>query len=221
MAIGQNLNDIKSSLPEKVKLVAVSKTKPVEAIYEAYKAGHRIFGENKALEMADKYELLPRDIEWHFIGHLQTNKVKYIAPFVNLIHSVDSLKLLKVINSEAKKNNRIIPCLLQFFIAQESTKFGLSNEEAREILESQDFAELKSVQIHGVMGMATFTDDMKQVTKEFRMLKNIFDIFKYNYFADSYFFTEISMGMSDDYHAAIDEGSTIIRIGSRIFGTRN
>jgi PLP dependent protein len=220
MEIGENIRNIKNSLPGHVKLVAVSKTKPVELIKEVYDSGHKIFGENKALELAKKYELLPKDIEWHFIGHLQTNKVKYIAPFVCLIHSVDSLKLLIEINKEAQKAGRIIPCLLQFYIADESTKFGLSVEEAGELLQSDEFKLLKNIRIDGVMGLATFTDNLIQVKDEFSMLKNIFDMLKSDYFSGAEYFTEISMGMSNDYEQAIESGSTIVRVGSRIFGER-
>ena len=221
MDIGKNISELKQTLPEGTKLVAVSKTKPNEDILAAYHAGHKIFGENKIQDLTKKYEQLPKDIEWHFIGHPQTNKVKYIAPFISLIHGVDSLKLLKVINKEGVKNNRVISCLLQFHIAEEFTKFGLSENEAIEILQSNDFAELKNVQIVGVMGMATYTDDESQIRKEFRVLKNIFKTLKNEYFSDSDYFTEISMGMSDDYPIALDEGSTMIRVGSKIFGARN
>lgn len=221
MDIGKNIKDIVEKLPQGVRLVAVSKTKPNEAIMEAYRAGQRIFGENKVQELVRKYEELPKDIEWHFIGHLQTNKVKYIAPFVHLIHGVDSLKLLKVINKEALKNKRIIPVLLQFHIAREETKFGLHLQEAREILESPEFKELNHVQIAGVMGMATYTDDEAQIRSEFRMLHDIFMQLKQGYFVDNEQFREISMGMSGDYPLAIEEGSTLVRIGSSIFGERN
>jgi pyridoxal phosphate enzyme (YggS family) len=165
--------------------------------------------------------VLPKDIEWHFIGHLQSNKVKYIAPFINLIHGVDSLKLLKRINKEGVKNDRVIKCLLQFHIAEESTKFGLSEPEAEMLLRSEEYAELKNVEIVGVMGMATYTEDEDQIRNEFRQLKNIFELLKIKFFSDSGSFAEISMGMSDDYHIAIEEGSTMVRVGSRIFGTRN
>lgn len=208
-------------LPGNVKLVAVSKTKPEEEILEVYQAGQRLFGENKVQEMIPKYESLPKDIEWHLIGHLQTNKVKYIAPFVGMIHSVDSMKLLKTIDKESKKNNRVIPCLFQFHIAEEETKFGLSLNEVKEILESEIFSQLNHVEIRGVMGMATFTDDVEKVKREFRHLKQIFDHLKEVYFSDNSKFTEISMGMSDDYQIAIEEGSTMIRVGSAIFGSRN
>jgi PLP dependent protein len=221
MSVAENINTIKKSLPDCVKLVAVSKTKPSELLMEAYRYGQRAFGENKVQEMVWKYEELPKDIEWHFIGHLQTNKVKYIAPFVHLIHGVDSFKLLKAIDSEAKKASRIIPCLLQFQIAEEETKFGLSMDEATEILNSDEFKLLKQVQISGVMGMATYTDDAAQIRKELANLKAYFDRLKADYFADSTDFKEISMGMSGDYLIAIEEGSTMVRIGSTIFGERN
>jgi pyridoxal phosphate enzyme (YggS family) len=221
MSISENLAKIKSSIPENIKLVAVSKTKSKEEILEAYNAGHVIYGENKAQELARKYEELPKDIEWHFIGHLQTNKVKYIAPFVHLMHGVDSKKLLKVINKEGRKNNRVIGCLLQFHIAEEETKFGLSVNAAKEILESESYANMNHVKIVGVMGMATFTDDQNKIRSEFQKLKSIFELLKKDYFTDSEDFCEISMGMSDDYGIAIEEGSTIVRIGSKIFGARN
>lgn len=221
MDIGKNILEIRNKLPESVRLVAVSKTKPNEDILAAYEAGQRIFGENKVQDLTQKYEELPKDIEWHFIGHPQTNKVKYIAPFIQLIHGVDSLKLLKVINKEASKNERVIRCLLQFHIAEESTKFGLDEKEADELLMSGEFKELKNVEIAGVMGMATFTDDEKQIRNEFRMLKKIFNSLKNKYFSSSKNFCEISMGMSDDYGIAVEEGSTMIRVGSKIFGARN
>lgn len=221
MDIAKNIATIKKTLPNSVKLVAVSKTKPNEAILEAYHSGHKIFGENKVQDLVQKHEELPKDIEWHFIGHPQTNKVKYIAPFISLIHGIDSLKLLKVINKEAEKNNRIILCLLQFHIAEESTKFGFSLEEAIEMLNSDDFKMLKNISIIGVMGMATYTDDDLQIRIEFRLLKNIFKTLKNEYFSGLKSFSEISMGMSDDYHIAIEEGSTMIRVGSKIFGERN
>ncbi len=220
MNIKHNLKQIKSTLPEQVKLVAVSKTKPNEIILEAYHAGQRIFGENKVQDLARKYEELPNDIEWHMIGHLQTNKVKYIAPFVHLIHAVDSLKLLKTIDKEGKKHNRTINCLLQFHIAEESTKFGLNPKEAGLLLNSEDYAAMQNVCICGVMGMATFTDDTEQVRREFKSLKTIFDTLKNNHFSNTNTFKEISMGMSDDYPIAIKEGSTMVRVGSSIFGAR-
>lgn len=219
--IQENLNIVRATVPSNVTLIAVSKTKPVSDLQEAYDAGQRIFGENKALEMRDKHQVLPEDIKWHFIGHLQTNKIKYIAPFVTLIHAIDSLSLLEAVNKEAVKNNRVIDCLLQFHIAQEDTKFGLDMEEAKALLESDSFKDLKNVNIVGVMGMATFTDDAAQVRNEFKNLKNIFDTLKENYFADKDSFKEISMGMSDDYPIAIEEGATMVRVGSKIFGARN
>ena len=219
--IQKNLNIVRATVPSNVTLIAVSKTKPVSDLQEAYDAGQRIFGENKALEMRDKHQVLPEDIQWHFIGHLQTNKIKYIAPFVTLIHAIDSLSLLEAVNKEAVKNNRVIDCLLQFHIAQEDTKFGLDMEEAKALLESDSFKDLKNVNIVGVMGMATFTDDSAQVRNEFKNLKNIFDTLKENYFADKDSFKEISMGMSDDYPIAIEEGATMVRVGSKIFGARN
>jgi pyridoxal phosphate enzyme (YggS family) len=221
MDIGKNIVALKNELPAGVKLVAVSKTKPNADIMAAYHTGHRIFGENKVQELTQKYGELPKDIEWHFIGHPQTNKVKFMAPFVSLIHGVDSMKLLKTIDKEAAKNNRIIRCLLQFHIAEESTKFGLSLEEAEELLESEEFGMLKNVEIAGVMGMATFTENEQQVRKEFRALHAIFGLLKNKYFPVSDGFCEISMGMSDDYPIAVEEGSTMVRVGSKIFGARN
>lgn len=219
--IKENLNIVRATVPSNVTLIAVSKTKPVSDLQEAYDAGQRIFGENKALEMRDKHQVLPDDIQWHFIGHLQTNKIKYIAPFVTLIHAIDSLSLLEAVNKEAAKNNRVIDCLLQFHIAQEETKFGLDIEEAKSLLESEIFKNLKNVNICGVMGMATFTDNAAQVRNEFKNLKNIFETLKENYFKDNGSFKEISMGMSDDYPIAIEEGATMVRVGSKIFGARN
>lgn len=219
--IQENLNKIRNTIPLNVTLVAVSKTKPVTDLQEAYDAGQRIFGENKALEMRDKHQQLPKDIQWHFIGHLQTNKIKYIAPFVTLIHSIDSASLLEAVNKEAAKNNRIIDCLLQFHIAQEETKFGLDMKEATTLLESESFKNLKNINICGVMGMATFTDDNEQIRNEFKTLKNIFNTLKDSYFKDNETFKEISMGMSDDYPIAIEEGATLVRVGSKIFGVRN
>jgi pyridoxal phosphate enzyme (YggS family) len=221
MNIAGNIDSIKKKLPKGVKLVAVSKTKPNEDILEAYHAGHKIFGENKVKDLVQKYEQLPKDIEWHFIGHPQTNKVKYIAPLVSLIHGVDSLKLLKIIDNEAKKNKRQIECLLQFHIAEEETKFGLTLNEAREILGSNEFKSYKNVIVTGVMGMATYTDDREQIRNEFKMLNTIFNTLKNEYFSGVKKFGEISMGMSDDYQIAVEEGSTLIRVGSKIFGERN
>jgi PLP dependent protein len=221
MDISQNIAQIKSSLPDGVKLVAVSKTMPPAIILEACRGEHRVFGENKAQELISKQEKLPNDIEWHFIGHLQTNKAKYIAPFVSMIQSIDSFKILKTVNREAEKNNRIIPCLLQFHIAQESTKFGFSEDEAFAVLRSSEFKKLNHIIVAGVMGMATFSDNESQVRKEFRHLKGIFNRLKKDFFNDRPEFKEISMGMSDDYLIAVDEGSTMVRIGSIIFGKRN
>ena len=221
MSIHQNLERIKLALPENVTLVAISKTKPVEAILEAYSSGQRIFGENKVQEMCDKQLLLPTDIQWHIVGHLQSNKVKYIAPFVSLIHAVDSLKLLQEINKQAAKNNRIIDCLLQIYIAQEETKFGLNFEEAEQLLSSPAFQELKNVRIVGLMGMASNTDNKEQVRMEFRSLKNFFDKIKTQESRLETTYTILSMGMSSDYNIAIEEGSTMVRIGSSIFGERD
>lgn len=218
--IQENLKEIRSKIPAHVTLVAVSKTKPASLLEEVYAAGERHFGENKVQEMVDKYEVLPKDIHWHLIGHLQTNKVKYIAPFVHLIHSVDSFKLLKEINKEAKKNNRVIDCLLQFHIAQEDTKFGLDFEEAKELIEHPEFIDLHHVHIVGVMGMASFTDDLTVVRKEFDTLYEYFQLLKSYYFTFNDDFKEISMGMSGDFELAIEAGSTMVRVGSSIFGTR-
>ncbi len=209
---------LKNEIPGNVKLVAVSKTKSVDKIMDVYNAGHKIFGENRAQELSTKYPLLPKDIEWHFIGHLQKNKVKYIAPYVNTIHSVDSFKLLQEINKEAKKNNRIINCLLEFYIASELTKYGLSYEEALEILNNSGINELDNIKIKGVMGMASLTDNTHIIRKEFRQLKKYFEKIKESFFADDNDFNEISMGMSGDYLIALEEGATIIRIGTLIFG---
>ena len=219
--IKENLETVRATIPANVTLVAVSKTKPVSDLQEAYDAGQRIFGENHALEMRDKHEVLPDDIQWHFIGHLQTNKIKYIIPFVSLIHSIDSQNLLEAVNKEAKKHERVADCLLQFHIANEETKFGLNLEEAEALLNSDAFRQMENVRICGVMGMATFTDDEVEIHKEFRHLKTIFDTLKQKYFASQPQFKEISMGMSDDYPIAIAEGATLVRVGSRIFGARN
>ncbi|PLX04712.1 MAG: YggS family pyridoxal phosphate-dependent enzyme [Marinilabiliales bacterium] len=222
MSVAENLSNLIGTLPGNVKLVAVSKTKPVEMIMEAYNIGYKVFGENKVQDLVSKYEEMPKDIEWHFIGHLQSNKVKYIAPFVSMIHSVDSLKLAKIINKEAIKNNRIIPCLLQMHIAEEDTKFGFSQEELFQSLENNDFQQLQNLKICGVMGMATFTENNNQVRREFASLAKSFNEIKNKFFSNSETgFTEISMGMSGDYQIAIEEGSTIIRVGSSIFGARN
>ncbi len=218
--IGDKIASIKGQLPEQVRLVAVSKTKPVSDIQQAYDDGQRIFGENKALELRDKAEQLPDNIHWHFIGHLQRNKVKYIAPFVKLIHGVDSLRLLKEINKEALKNDKIISCLLQFHIASEETKFGLNIEEASELLSSEEYKQMKNIKITGVMGMASNTFDTDLVRAEFQHLLNIFQSIRYKFFLDNIFYREISMGMSSDYQIAVQEGSTLVRIGSSIFGAR-
>ena len=218
--IKENLEHILSTIPDGVKLIAVSKTKPIEDVHEAYEAGQRVFGENHALEMRDKHAALPNDIDWHFIGHLQSNKIKYIAPFVKLIHSIDSAHLLEAVNAEALKRNRTIDCLLQFHIATEETKFGLDMNEARALLESPDFLTLNNVRLCGVMGMATFTDNESLIHTEFANLKKIFETIKQDYFTDKEYFKEISMGMSGDYKIAIEEGSTMVRIGSSIFGAR-
>jgi pyridoxal phosphate enzyme (YggS family) len=222
MSIAQNLLKIKSTLPSTVTLVAVSKTKPIPDLMEAYDAGQRIFGENKIQEMAEKWEAMPKDIEWHMIGHVQTNKVKFMAQFVSLIHGVDSLKLLEEINKQAKKNNRIIDCLLQIYIAEEETKFGLDEEELNEILASAAFQEMKNIRIVGLMGMATFTDNQEQIKKEFTHLKSIFDKYAIGTDAINRVSTmqTLSMGMSGDYQLAIECGSTMVRIGSSIFGGR-
>jgi pyridoxal phosphate enzyme (YggS family) len=218
--IAANIISLKRQIPSSVKLVAVSKTKPVSDIFEAYNAGHRIFGENRVQELLSKKDLLPHDIEWHLIGHLQSNKVKYIVPFISMIHSVDTFKLLKIINTEADKVRRVIDCLLQLHIAEEETKFGLNMSEATAIAGSEEFSRLKSVRLCGVMGMATFTDNKKQIREEFRYLVGCFNELKLRYFSQDSAFREISIGMSADYKVAIEEGSTIIRIGSIIFGER-
>lgn len=202
-------------------LVAVSKTKPNEQILDIYNQGQRIFGENRVQELVEKYNTLPKDIEWHMIGHLQSNKVKYMAHFVNLIHSVDNFKLLKEVNKQAAKNERIINCLLQFKIAKEETKTGFDLKDAKEMLDSELFSTLKNIKICGIMGMATFTDKQDQVRSEFQKLKNIFDQLQASYFKNQDSFSEISMGMSGDFQLAIEEGSTMVRIGSLIFGNRN
>ncbi len=212
MSIKDNLLKIKSTLPEHVRLVAVSKTKPVADLMEAYNAGQRIFGENKIQEMTEKWEQMPKDIQWNMIGHIQTNKVKFMAPYVSLIHGVDSLKLLEEINKQALKNNRIIDCLLQIHIADEETKFGLNKDELADLLVSESFKNLKNINIVGLMGMATFTENQIQVKKEFEHLKSIFDQLKN--------LKTLSMGMSGDYQLAIECGSTMVRIGSSIFGGR-
>ncbi|TDE27241.1 YggS family pyridoxal phosphate-dependent enzyme [Flavobacterium ranwuense] len=217
MSIANNLLKIKSTLPSDVTLVAVSKTKPVSDLMEGYEAGQRIFGENKIQEMAEKWEQMPKDIQWHMIGHVQTNKVKFMAQFVSLIHGVDSLKLVQEINKQALKHNRVIDCLLQIHIAEEETKFGLDEKELASLLSSNEFQELKNIRIVGLMGMATFTDNKDQIKKEFTHLKSIFD----QCIIHNSQFTILSMGMSGDYQLAIECGSTMVRIGSSIFGGRN
>jgi pyridoxal phosphate enzyme (YggS family) len=218
--IKEKINQLLAQLPAQVRLIAVSKTKPVSDILEAYTAGQRDFGENKVQELVEKQAQLPTDIRWHLIGHLQSNKVKYVSAFVHLIHAVDSLKLLQEINKQALKAQRIQKVLLQFYIAQEETKFGLSRIEATELLDAPAYKELQNIKICGVMGMASFTDDETQVRKEFGLLKEIFDELKASYFAQQASFCEISMGMSGDYLIAIEEGSTMVRVGSSIFGGR-
>lgn len=221
MSIAANISAIKKELGNSsIKLIAVSKTKPVESIMEAYDAGQRVFGENMVQELAEKQEKLPKDIEWHLIGHLQTNKVKYIAEFISLIHSVDSLKLLQEINKQALKHKRVIDCLLQLEIADEDTKYGMELPEAIELLRSEEFAELKNIRICGVMGIATLTDNPKVTAEEFYELNMFFKGLKDTFFRKDPAFKEISMGMSGDYKLAIEKGSTMIRLGSTIFGNR-
>ncbi|SFA87856.1 hypothetical protein SAMN05660845_0771 [Flavobacterium swingsii] len=220
MSIAQNLNKIKASLPESVTLVAVSKTKPIPDLMEAYEVGQRIFGENKIQEMTEKWEAMPKDIEWHMIGHVQSNKVKFMAEYVSLIHGVDSLKLLQEINKQAEKHNRIIDCLLQIYIAEEETKFGLDEKELNELLALNEFKSLQNIRIVGLMGMATFTENQNQIKKEFTHLKSIFDNLKPLSIINCQL-SIISMGMSGDYKLAIECGSTMVRIGSSIFGGRN
>jgi pyridoxal phosphate enzyme (YggS family) len=218
--ITANIQKINQEIGVHARLIAVSKTKPLEMLMEAYQGGQRIFGENKVQELVQKYEALPKDIEWHLIGHLQSNKVKYIAPFVSLIHGVDSLKLLQTINKEGEKNNRIVPCLLQIFIAQEETKFGLNQAELMELLELISQEPLPHVQICGLMGMASNVDNEVQIRNEFKGLKNVFELVRQRYFLNNPHFKEISMGMSGDYLIAVQEGATLVRVGSRIFGER-
>ncbi|MEG1838044.1 MAG: YggS family pyridoxal phosphate-dependent enzyme [Bacteroidaceae bacterium] len=221
MDIKSNLLAIIEELPSNVRLVAVSKFHPKEAIEQAYKVGQRIFGENKVQEMTEKYEALPKDIKWHFIGHLQTNKIKYIAPYVDMIHGIDTYKLLCEINKQATKENRIIDCLLQIHIAREETKFGFSFKECRELLANEEWKSLANIRICGLMGMATNTDDSAQIENEFSSLSKFFKEIKELYFTDEPSFKELSIGMSHDYHQAIYAGSTLVRIGSKIFGERN
>ncbi|MDD3320293.1 MAG: YggS family pyridoxal phosphate-dependent enzyme [Paludibacter sp.] len=220
MSIQSNIQNIRQFIPADVKLVCVSKYHPNEAIEEAYSCGERVFGESKVQEMCGKYEMLPKDIEWHFIGHLQSNKIKSIVPFVSLIHGVDSFKLLTEINKHAEKANRKVNCLLQVHIAQEETKFGFSERELIEVLSGNEWKNLKNVQICGLMGMATFSNSENQVRAEFKTLKNLFSKLKADFFPTEDSFKEISMGMSADFKLAIDEGSSMVRIGSSIFGNR-
>lgn len=219
--IQDNLNKVRATVAQGVRLIAVSKTKPVEDLQEAYAAGQRLFGENKALEMRDKHAVLPEDIEWHFIGHLQTNKIKYIVRYVSLIHSIDSLALLQAVDKEAAKCDRVVDCLLQFHIATEETKFGLDMAEAEALLQSPEYVAMKHVRIVGVMGMATNTDDRELIRSEFRTLRSYRDMLAERYFTGHEEFHEISMGMSGDYDIAMEEGSTLVRVGSAIFGARN
>ena len=220
MDIQANLKEVLDQLPEGVRLVAVSKFHPNEAIEEAYKVGQRIFGESREQELSTKYETLPKDIEWHFIGHLQTNKVKYIAPYIAMIHAVDSYKLLAEIDKQAAKYNRVIPCLLEIHIAQEESKYGFTFDTCRQMLEEGGWKQLKHVCIAGVMGMGTNTDNEKEVEKEFRSLADFFRSLKQDYFSQTDSFKEISMGMSHDYQIAIKCGTTLVRVGSKIFGER-
>lgn len=220
MTIRQNLEALYNELPPHVRIVAVSKTMPVETVLEAYNAGHRLFGENRSQELISKQPYLPADLAWHFIGHLQSNKVKYIVPLVEMIQSVDSLKILSEINKEAGKSDRIVKCLLQFHIATEETKFGLDIEESKMILESREFREMMNISITGLMGIASFTDDQELVRSEFRHLREIRDDLRDKYFRDDPAFCELSMGMTGDYRIAVEEGSTIVRIGTGIFGSR-
>ena len=217
MSIKENLLAVTNTIPNSVTLVAVSKTKPMSLIQEAYDEGQRIFGENRVQEMTEKWQEMPKDIEWHMIGHLQRNKVKYMAEYVSLVHGVDSPRLLAEINKQAEKHNRVISCLLQVHIAEEDTKFGFNEEELLELVSNEEFKTYKHIKIEGLMGMATFTDNMDQVRREFRSLKDLYAKLKNNY-TD---FNTLSMGMSGDYKIAIEEGSTMVRIGSSIFGSRN
>ena len=220
MSIADNLKQVLAELPQGVRLVAVSKFHPNEAIEEAYQAGQRIFGESKVQEMTAKYESLPKDIEWYFIGHLQSNKIKYMIPDVAMIHGIDTYKLLAEVNKQAGKAGRTVNCLLQIHVAQEETKFGFSPEECREMLDAGEWKALAHVRICGLMGMASNTDNIEQINGEFRLLSSLFKEIKENWFADSDVFRELSMGMSHDYHEAIASGSTLVRVGSKIFGER-
>ncbi len=219
MSIQTNLKQIQNTIPSNVTLVAVSKTKPIELLQEVYNAGQRVFGENKIQEMSEKHDAMPKDVEWHMIGHVQRNKVKYMAPFVSLIHAVDNLKLLKEINKQAKKNSRVIKCLLQLKIASEDSKFGMLEPELKTLLQSEELKNLEHIKIAGLMGMATFTDNQNQITKEFEYLKSTFETLR-NYKSENCNLETLSMGMSGDYKIAISCGSTMVRIGSSIFGAR-
>ncbi len=221
MSIQENLLKIKQTIPDNVILIAVSKTKPAEEILQAYEIGQRVFGENKAQEMKEKYAILPKDIQWHMIGHLQENKVKYIVPFVSMIHSVDSLKILLAINKRALLCNRVVDCLFEMDISHEESKFGLSEQELESILSCQEYKQINNVRVCGLMGIGSITDDREQTRKEFNNLKNMFLTIKEKYFINENHFTQISMGMSSDYDLAIEEGSTMVRIGSDIFGARD
>jgi pyridoxal phosphate enzyme (YggS family) len=221
MSISENIISLRQNIPTHVKLVCVSKFNPKESILEAYENGERIFGESKVQELCEKYESLPKDISWHFIGHLQSNKIKFIVPFVSLIHGVDSFKLLSEIDKQAVKAGKTVNCLLQIHIAQEDTKFGFSGDELSAMLEAGEWKSLENIKLCGLMGMATFTDNIEQVRIEFRYLKTLFDQVKSTYFANETSFCELSMGMSDDYRIAIEQGSTLVRVGSLIFGHRN
>ncbi len=221
MSIQSNIKEIRNHIPAHVQLVCVSKFQPIEFVKEAYDAGERVFGESKVQEVCNKAEILPNDIQWHFIGHLQTNKIKYIVPFISLIHGVDTFKLLKEIDKYAAKINRKVNCLLQVHIAEEETKFGFSESELMDMLQGEVWKSLSNVNICGLMGMATFTDDKTKVRREFNTMKNLFDKLKSAFFVNEPDFKEISMGMSDDYLVAIEEGSSMVRIGSSIFGVRN
>ncbi|WP_300226298.1 YggS family pyridoxal phosphate-dependent enzyme [uncultured Bacteroides sp.] len=221
MDIKAILDEIKAELPQTTRLVAVSKFHPASAIQEAYDAGQRIFGESKVQELEEKHDILPQDIEWHFIGHLQTNKVKYIAPYISMIHAVDSFKLLTEINKQAAKAGRVIPCLLEIHVAKEETKYGFTPDECMDMLNSENWKELTNVSICGIMGMATNTDDVNMIEQEFSTLASFFENLKSTVFRNDDSFRELSMGMSEDYHLAIKHGSTLVRIGSKIFGIRN
>ena len=221
MDIKAILDEIKAELPQTTRLVAVSKFHPASAIQEAYDAGQRIFGESKVQELEEKHDILPQDIEWHFIGHLQTNKVKYIAPYISMIHAVDSFKLLTEINKQAAKAGRVIPCLLEIHVAKEETKYGFTPDECIDMLNSENWKELTNVSICGIMGMATNTDDVNMIEQEFSTLASFFENLKSTVFRNDDSFRELSMGMSEDYHLAIKHGSTLVRIGSKIFGIRN